>query len=512
MSARPAVALRDVSFRFDAAPRELLSGVTLDCPAGFTGVVGANGAGKTTLLRLLAGELRPDTGRVEGADGALRCDQRTDTPPPDLDELLVAPDANGGRLRARLAVPRDAPWRWDALSHGERKRCQLAVALWRDPPLLALDEPTNHVDADTRDLLIAALRDYRGVGVLVSHDRELLDALCVQCLWLDPPDARTYPGDYSTARALREAGHASALAERDNARRRRDALEREDRRRRRAAAEADGRRSKRGLAAGDADGRERIDRARVTGKDGAAGRRLRQMQGHLDRARAAVDAAHVREAGDLGIDIETRPARRDALLDLPAGTLALHEALDLEHPDLRLGPRDRLAISGPNGAGKSRLLEALRPRLRVDPERLLWMPQEIAPQAAADLLAELDALPSDALGRVLQIVAHLGSDPARVRESRAPSPGELRKLWLARALARGVELVVLDEPTNHLDLPSVECLEAALAAADCALVLVSHDTRFLDGLVDRQWRLARGDAGRATLAVGDEPPVSGGRG
>ena len=93
------------------------------------------------------------------------------------------------KLIAELHI--DSGWidRWKSLSHGERKRAQIAVALWLDPVVLAVDEPTNHIDADARKLLREALRNFRGVGLLVSHDRELLDELCGQCLFIDPPEA-----------------------------------------------------------------------------------------------------------------------------------------------------------------------------------------------------------------------------------------------------------------------------------------------------------------------------------
>jgi macrolide transport system ATP-binding/permease protein len=87
------------------------------------------------------------------------------------------------------------------------------------------------------------------------------------------------------------------------------------------------------------------------------------------------------------------------------------------------------------------------------------------------------------------LVRRLGSDPARLLQSREPSPGETRKLMLAMQMQAEPVLLVLDEPTNHLDLPSVECLEEALDEFEGALILVSHDQRFLDRLASRRWRI-----------------------
>jgi ATPase subunit of ABC transporter with duplicated ATPase domains len=90
----------------------------------------------------------------------------------------------------------------------------------------------------------------------------------------------------------------------------------------------------------------------------------------------------------------------------------------------------------------------------------------------------------------MTIISRLGSRPQRLLESVAPSPGETRKLLLALGMTRLPYLIVMDEPTNHMDLPSIECLEAALVNCPCALLLVSHDQRFLEKLTQIRWHLA----------------------
>jgi len=186
--------LQQVSFSYESATRPLFTGLEVHFPSGWTGIVGANGVGKSTLLKLATGLLPPQTGTVHASGRAIYCEQRTDDMPAELAELLLDQSGTAIRLIAQLGLQPDWPGRWSSLSHGERKRAQIAVALWQDPDLLALDEPSNHIDSAARDRLLTALCDFRGVGLLVRHDREMLDRLCRQCLFIDPPTAVMRPG------------------------------------------------------------------------------------------------------------------------------------------------------------------------------------------------------------------------------------------------------------------------------------------------------------------------------
>ena len=179
--------LQSVEFAHPGMTAPLFTDLTVQFPAGWTGIVGPNGAGKTTLLKVATGELAAQSGTVQRQGLALYVAQRTDEPPEFFEDFIWAPDA--AVLKARLHVGDDWPERWATLSHGERKRAQIAVALWREPAVLALDEPSNHIDAEARRLLWSALEDFSGIGLLVSHDRTLLDGLCSQCLLIDPPEA-----------------------------------------------------------------------------------------------------------------------------------------------------------------------------------------------------------------------------------------------------------------------------------------------------------------------------------
>jgi len=481
-----------VSFTYPHLTEPLLTGITFTAARGWTGVVGANGSGKSTLLALATGRLQPQAGTIARPGPATYCEQRTDLAPCGLTELLSFPDAEAGRLVSVLGIDADWPYRWETLSHGERKRAQIAVALFETPELLVVDEPTNHLDREARRQLTAALESFPGVGLLVSHDRALLDRLCRQCLFLDPDGgAIMRPGGVSDGLAQQVRERLEQRRVYDEAARLRRRVESEAARRRKEASVQNKKRSKRGLRYKDSDAREKIDRARISGADGQAGRLLRQLDGRRAQAaeRLAGTARPVIER--VGVSVNGRSVKRDSLIDRPAGFLELPDGRRVRLPDLRVRPDDRIALQGPNGAGKSTLVAALLERSGVglEPDCVLFVPQEISAEDATRLVRETRALANDELGRVISTVSRLASDPEQILATESPSPGEARKLMLAFGLEKTPALVVMDEPTNHLDLVSMRCLEAALADFAGALLLVSHDDVFVGALARTLWRI-----------------------
>lgn len=499
------VALRELGFTYPQAAQSLFSDLSVSFPQGFTGVVGANGAGKSTLLKLLCSELVPEAGQVVGAGMAIYCEQRTDTPPIKFNDFLADWDGEAFELRGRLGVELDFLERWPTLSHGERKRAQIACALWQKPELLALDEPTNHIDAAAQKLLAHALQSFRGVGVLVSHDRGLLDLLCVQCVWLSTGGVAVFPGGYTEAKSQYDARLRSTENERATQVAVQKRLNAEVARRRDDANAANAKRSKRGIDAKDSDARERIDRARLTGKDGQAGRRLRQLSGRADQSAARVAALQSEKQYTTGIWLDDSVSRRSQLFFLDDGELPLANDRRLRHPQLLMRPRDRIAVVGPNGAGKSTLLRHLLATESVMTDiasnKVLILPQEVSADDARTVLKQTRALPNELLGHAMNIVSRLGSRPKQLLASDDPSPGEVRKLLLALGMVQSPHLLVLDEPTNHLDLPSVEALQTALADSPCGLLLVSHDEPFVDALADLRWTLTPQSNGDVVVTI-----------
>jgi ATPase subunit of ABC transporter with duplicated ATPase domains len=452
--------------------------------------VGANGVGKSTILKLATGGLEPLNGRVIIPEFAIYCQQRTDDSPEELSDLIQAMTGDAFRIKGQLGIEDDWLERWSTLSHGERKRAQIAVALWHQPQVLAVDEPTNHLDAEAQYLLFDALSTFGGVGMLVSHDRRLLDDLCHQCLFVDPPDCILRSGNYSQGVQQASADATTAQKQRTQAKHEYLSLKRETTKRSDAASQANRQRSKRGLSLKDHDARGKINLARVTGKDGAAGKRLNQLGGRLSQALSKMENIKVKKTHNLGIWMPGARSKRNTLFNLPAGSLCLGGDRWLHFPDLFMKPDERIALTGVNGSGKSTLIGRIMQSLNLPSDQVTYIPQEIDINASQDIMEQARTLPHEKLGQVMTVVSCLGSRPERLLESVEPSPGEIRKVLLATGIANVPHLIVMDEPTNHLDLPSIECLEQALADCPCGLFLVSHDRRFLDTLARKQWQIS----------------------
>ena len=203
----------------------------------------------------------------------------------------------------------------------------------------------------------------------------------------------------------------------------------------------------------------------------------------------------------LGIWLPGEASRRDVVLDFPAGTLNLGGEKRLIHPDLRIFPTDRIGVTGPNGAGKSSLVRQVLPCFNLPEEQVTYVPQEIDLSRSREILGQVKNLPQDHLGQIMTLISRLGSRPDGLIQSAAPSPGETRKLLLALGMMRRPAVIVMDEPTNHLDIVSIQCLEDALADCPCALLLVSHDRRFLDRLTTAAWRLEKAGDQKETFQL-----------
>lgn len=494
------LSLQHLTYTYPSCVDPVLRDVSATLPWGWTGLVGDNGCGKSTFARIACGRLTPDRGTVAPHLFSVYCEQDASAEPDALYDFAAAYDRDAVALRRDLGVEDDWPWRYDTLSCGQQKRLQVACALWQRPDLLVMDEPTNHVDAPTREAITAALARFKGVGLLISHDRALLDALCVQCLFMAEGRLTARPGGYSQGRDQEELERGTALRQREQARREKKRLAGEAQRRREEASRAAGMRSCRNLDPKDHSGKERVKLAVYTGKDGVAGKLSSRMESRLSRAEETLAQVKVEKRYDGDLWMRAEPSARKVLYRQPEMALALGER-QLLVPPLSIGNTDHIALTGPNGAGKTTLVHEVA--RRIDPTaRVLVIPQEPTAEQCRDALSRLASLDSRSRGRVLAVAAALNSDPDRLVEGGRTSPGEMRKLMLGLGMLDEPELIIMDEPSNYLDLHSVEALERLLAAFPGALLLVSHDAALLEATTSVCWGISESSPETSILTVG----------
>ncbi len=499
--------LQGVGFWFDGA-EPLFSGLDLDLTSGVFGLVGPNGAGKSTLLRLLAGELAPSVGERTGPpyEDIAWCGQRVDAPSADVWALASGYDRMALRWQKRFDLEPSQLERWSCSSPGERRRWQLAAALYREPEVLLIDELSNHIDAQSRAQVEHALRGFRGIAVLVSHDRALLDALCQDVLWLEAGQLQRYPGGYAAAAEARSREQAARLAQREQLRATRAQLSKRVQQEREVAKQA-----ARGISAStrikgpkDSDARGALRKGLAERAASTLSSRVSASASQLERVTHELEQSRTHKQHGRSVFVDHARSPKPRLISLTAPMIERGGRTLIEEPSLVVERQSRIWLRGPNGSGKSTLIAELMSAAKLPKHRVLFVAQDVDQQSAVESVHAVRALESSERARVFELVAALGTNPEQLLRTACPSPGEAQKLQIAQGLARGVWLVVLDEPTNHLDLPSVERLESALTAYPGALLLATHDSRFAEATCNEVWTLGGPRLEQASLPRGNE--------
>ncbi|MGG2463333.1 ABC-F family ATP-binding cassette domain-containing protein [Streptomyces sp. RGM 3693] len=514
----------------------VLDGFQFSVGAGRTGLIGLNGSGKSTLLKLIAGELAPTDGSVKvvGEVGYLPQHASLDTHL-RVDEALGIAAARTA-LHAIESGDGGPPWSseaeslgeseehfttigddWDVeeraratldqlglhtidldrtigeVSGGESVLLRLAALLLRRPDVLLLDEPTNNLDLPARRRLYDAVTAWSGVLLVVSHDRELLDRVD-RIADLRGGEVHWYGGNFTA--------YEQALA-----------VEQEAAERMVRAAESDVARQKRELA----DAQVKLARRVRYGNKMYAQKREPKIVMNSRKQEAQVSAGKHR-----ALHIERLQEARDRLdeaaeavrdddeirIDLPytvvppGRTVLTVSGLRTRygtHADLEVRGPERIALTGRNGSGKTTLLRTLTGELPPAAGTAeVHVPHRFLPQRLDEVLDnDLTVVenvaryaPDATNNRIRARLARFLFKGARAdQQAGTLSGGERFRAALAALMLAepAPQLLLLDEPTNNLDMSSVRRLVTALHSYEGALLVVSHDPRFLRELSITRW-------------------------
>jgi ATP-binding cassette subfamily F protein 3 len=492
----------DVSFMIDRRDR--------------VGLVGKNGAGKSTLLKILSGQQVPESGSVSRANGITmgylaqdgvtaagktvydeaatafaeqldldarihalsdELERRTDADSDEymklIHELSEANDAfqrHGGfamrgdieRILTGLGFEQaDLTRLTDEFSGGWQMRIELAKILLRRPDYILLDEPTNHLDIESLTWLEDYLKTYDGAVVLISHDRAFLDAVTTRTLEILLGEVHDYPASYSRYVEMRAERRAQQMAAYKNQQKE------------------------------IADTERFIERFRYKAT------KANQVQSRL-KALDKIERIEIDEEDTASLKFRFPEAPRSGRVVFEAHgvTKRFGDHTVLRAVDLAVERGEKVAFVGKNGEGKTTFSKILLGK--EDAEGAITLGHNVTVGYYAQHQAEmldpnatvLDIIDRAATGEMRTKVrdllgAFLFSGDAVYKKVKVLSGGEKSRLALAKLLLEPVNALVLDEPTNHLDMRSKDVLKQALMNYDGAMIVVSHDRDFMQGLTNK---------------------------
>lgn len=435
------------------------------------GIIGINGTGKTTLLRMIAGVEEPDSGQIIKQNG-IRLAYLSQHPsfPEGATVLSYAFDGiaeNDWALKSevksalnKLGIT-DHDMKMEHLSGGQKKKVALAKTLTSSFEILLLDEPTNHLDGEMISWLEDYLKRYKGVVIMVTHDRYFLDKVTNRILEISRGKLYGYEANYSKFLEMK--------AEREE-------MELASERKRQSVLRMELEWAKRGCRARTTKQKARLERLELL-KNGKAP--------ETDRL-AEIDS------------VETRMGKKT--IELHHVSKSYGERKLIDDFDYIVLKNQNLGIVGPNGCGKSTLLKMIAGLVEPD-EGTIEIGETIRIGYFAQELPEMNTS-QRVIDFVKDIAEYIPTKDGRITASQmlerflftpdmqyAPieklSGGEKKRLYLLSVLQAAPNVLIFDEANNDIDIPTMTILEDYLNSFQGIVITVSHDRYFLDNMVDR---------------------------
>ena len=436
------------------------------------GIIGINGTGKSTLLRIIAGEEEADEGKIIFSNG-LTVGWLGQNPEFDEDSSILKYVCEGKKIEEDYGYESDAKAMLTVLeleqfdekiknlSGGQKKRAALCKVLLQKPDILILDEPTNHLDNKMSDWLENYLRSFRGVLLMVTHDRYFLDKVTNHIWEVDGGKVYYYDENYS--------GYLERKAEREE---------------RQLASE----RKRQSILRNEVKWVMRGARARST-KQKARLERFEQLK--------AMDSPKTAKQVEMG-SVGTRLGKKT--IEVYDISKAYGDKVLFEHFSYIFKRFERIGFVGHNGCGKSTLMKILSNLESADSGSIEWgetirigyfaQECEIMDERQRVIDYIKDAAEYVRTSEVLvsaskMLERFLFSSDMQYTPIAKISGGERRRLYLLKVLMQSPNVLILDEPTNDLDIATLRVLEEFLDEFAGIVITVSHDRYFLDRTVDR---------------------------
>ena len=428
------------------------------------GIIGINGTGKTTLLKIIAGLEEPDEGQVIIQNG-LKITYLSQEPKliegASVLSCISHKEAHQAKAILNQLGVTDHEALTTHLSGGEKKRVALAGVLVESADVLILDEPTNHIDNEMASWLEDYLNKFKGVVIMVTHDRYFLERVANKILEIDHGKLYSYTANYSRFLEMKAQREEMELA----------------------------------------SNRKRQSMLHIELKWAMRGCRARstKQKARLMRLEALKSGALPAKEQNIEIDsIETRTGKKTIELNHISKSYGAKKLIDdFTYIVLK---NQRLGIIGPNGCGKSTLLKIINQTVKPDSGnieigetiRIGYFGQETresdVSKRVIDYIRDVAEYIPTKDGKITasqMIERFLFDSSMQYTQVAKLSGGEKRRLSLMKVLMEAPNVLLLDEPSNDLDIPTLTILEDYLSSFSGIVIAVSHDRYFLDNIADR---------------------------